>query len=423
MGDPLFRGRLVDAPFAVIDTLSPPIAAAPPRRQLLAATTVVIALHAVLLTGLPDWSRSIRPGEQGTAFETRLIAPPAPTPAPASPPAAAPTPPVVAAPPPNPRAERARPRTLPRPARAQPAEPPAPAPEATDSPSVEPTPDTPSPTSSTQASSSATAEPSLIGPRPPGSFGGGSAPQAITPPLAAAEATAALQWAASAGDAPTVVPPAASVSYRTAVNIGGQADNLTTTLNWRHDGRQYDARWALYGPRFGDHSRTSTGLLAPQGLVPVEAALRTTDAQTVRFDYAAEQLRFASGSAPLRAGTQDRLSVLLQLGALLAGDVARYPVGSHIELPAAHARGPGSWRFEIEAEDRLVAFKGQELPTLRLVHTPQDAADARIEVWLSRGVHYLPVRVRITEANGDTVEHTMQSAYTQQVPGASTLTR
>ena len=69
-----------------------------------------------------------------------------------------------------------------------------------------------------------------------------------------------------------------------------------------------------------------------------------------------------------------------------------------------------------------MAPTGQELPTLRLVHTPLDGRDARIELWLARGVHYLPVRVRVTEANGDTVEHTMLSAFTQQVPRHGTST-
>ena len=386
---------------------------------MLAATALVIALHALLLVGLPELGRIIRPGVLGTAFVTRMIAPPAPAPL-ARPAAAPPAAPVAAAPPPVAQADRARAPTPPRPARPRPTEPPPPV--VADNPSAQPSPDTPPTPRSAQANSAATAEASLLGPRPPGSFGGGSAEQPITPPLAGAEAAAALQSAAGASDVPATVPPAASVSYRTEVYIGGQAVTLTTTLNWRQDGHQYDARWTLYGPRFGDHSRSSTGLLAPQGLVPVDAALRTTEAQTVRFDYATQQLLFASGSAPLRAGTQDRLSVLLQLGAWLAGDAARYPVGSRIELPAAHAHGPGTWRFEVEAEERLVALKGQELPTLRLVHAPQDAADARLEVWLGRSLNYLPVRLRITEANGDTVEHTMQSAYTQQVPGARTAT-
>ena len=58
--------------------------------------------------------------------------------------------------------------------------------------------------------------------------------------------------------------------------------------------------------------------------------------------------------------------------------------------------------------------------TTHLLHEPQDAGDARIEVWLGRQIDYLPARVRITEANGDTFEHTVQTAYIETVPTAST---
>ncbi|MFT4194508.1 DUF3108 domain-containing protein, partial [Ottowia sp.] len=269
-----------------------------------------------------------------------------------------------------------------------------------------------------QAAGGLEPEPSLLGPPPLGSFGGKSAPEPITPPLPTDEAGLALDAAAAAGDAPAQVAPAAEITYLTNASYGGQAVTMRTTLDWRQDGRLYQAKWVLYSPRFGDHTRTATGLLAPQGLVPAQAALSTSKPQEMRFDYPARQVHFSATGAdePLRPGMQDRLSVLLQLGALLAGDPARYPVGTRIELPAAHPHGAGTWRFEVQAEEPVAALANRELPTLRLLHEPENAQDARVEVWLGRTVNYLPVRVRVTEPNGDTVEHTMQDAYTQRVP-------
>ncbi len=385
-------------------TLSFP--AAPPRRQLLAATVLAVAAHALLLLGLPHLGQGVRAGMQGTAFVTRLVAPPARRPeATPPPPAPQPEPPQAqAAPPPAPTAERPRP--------------PVPRPTARPRPKPAETPPTEQASFSAKAAGGVEPEPSLLGPPPLASFGGKNAPQPITPPLPTDEARATLDVAAEAGDAPAQVAPAAELGYLTSARIGGQAAEFATTLNWRQDGRLYDAKWALYSPRFGEHTRVATGLLAPQGLVPVEAALRTPEAQTMRFDYPARQLHFSAtgADAPLRPGAQDRLSVLLQLGALLAGDARRYPVGTVIELPAAHPHGPGTWRFAVQAEEPVAAMKGRDVPALRLVHAPENAQDARVEVWLGRTVNYLPVRVRITEPNGDTVEHTLQTAYTQSVP-------
>ena len=121
---------------------------------------------------------------------------------------------------------------------------------------------------------------------------------------------------------------------------------------------------------------------------------------------------------PLAAGTQDRLGVLIQLGARIAGDPERYPPGQTIELPAVRPTGIGRWRFVVEADETLEALKGQNLPTVRLVHEAQDDQDVRIELWLGRTLDYLPVRLRITEAGGDTVEHDLVTAWARPTPVA-----
>jgi hypothetical protein len=373
-------------------TLPPFRAAAPFRRQLLAAVALAVALHVLLLTGLPRLAFKPRPSEPDAAFVTRLVAPPPPPPpAPepeSEPPAPEPAAPAVEAPRPP------RPKPAPRP------KPPPAAPK----PSVAQT-DVPA---------------SLLAPPPLASFGGGgSAAMPIAPPLPAEDAALALKFAAGAGDAPARVAPSAEITYRTVGQFGGQAIDLQTKLNWRQDGQSYEARWVLYAPLIGEYTRSAAGLLSPRGLTPVTAALRTSQTQQdMRFDYAAQQVHFGAPDtdAPLRPGMQDRLGALLQLGALLAGDPARYPVGASIELPAAHPCGPGVWRFSVEAEARVTALQGRELPTLRLLHQPEDERDARIEVWLGPTVNYLPVRLSITEANGDTVEHTMQTAQALRPP-------
>lgn len=208
--------------------------------------------------------------------------------------------------------------------------------------------------------------------------------------------------------------------------IGGQAfERIPSPLNWRQDGRLYDARWALYSPHIGEHTRTSTGLLAPQGLIPITASLRTPELQTTHFDYATERVRFdrdgdnGDADMPLPAGALDRVGALIQLGALLSADPERTVAGQVIKLPAARNATVGLWRFTVEGEENLPALQTEQVPTVHLIHLPQDAQDARIDVWLGRTLDFLPVRLRINEPNGDTVEYNVQTAYTQQVPTAT----
>jgi hypothetical protein len=126
-------------------------------------------------------------------------------------------------------------------------------------------------------------------------------------------------------------------------------------------------------PKVGEQTRSTIGLIAPQGLVPVRAESRTPDAQEIGFDYNTRQVWFsaAGAHAPLVPGAVDRLSVLFQLVPCW-GDPARYPVGSTIELAGGHLRGAGLWSFVVEPNEDLPALGDQTVPTIRLVHAPHD---------------------------------------------------
>ena len=369
------------------------------RRQLLAVTLLVVLLHALLLFGLPRLGRIVSAGQNTPAFETRLIAPPAPTPADTP---RAPEAPPAPAPPPAPAAKRAPvDRT---PARPRPSSKPRPAPAGTDT--------------------ATPAEPSLFTVKSPVGFGGGSLAVAITPPLSDTQADVVLAFEQAQDGAPPVrIPRASWLSYQTTGVIGGQPLDTTTTLNWRQDGRWYDAEWRLFTNLTGDRTRITTGLLTPQGLAPVSARLGYESVPS-RFDYDARRVHFGASdtSARLKPGMQDRVGALLQLGSLLAGDPARYPQGSVIEMPAAHERGPGQWRFAVLADEDVSVLGGKSVPTVRLLHTPDDAQDARIEVWLGRSLDYLPARLMITEPNGDRVDSTLSTAIAQPTPTPSAAT-
>ncbi|MBN8557330.1 MAG: DUF3108 domain-containing protein, partial [Burkholderiales bacterium] len=79
---------------------SHPLPTAPPR-QLVTATLVVVAIHALLLLGLPRLDRMSPAGQDAGTFVTRLIAPSSADAVPA-PIAAAPPPQVTAPPRPRP---------------------------------------------------------------------------------------------------------------------------------------------------------------------------------------------------------------------------------------------------------------------------------------------------------------------------------
>lgn len=427
-----------------------------PRRALAALTVLVAALHALVLFGLPRWTGGPdAPRDERMAFHTRMLEPsPPPSPSPSrAPETAAPAAPSAAAEPaPVPkRAAPPRPRPAPvlRPAA------PAPAPEpAADS--VPPQDASPSPAIPTAAEPAADTDAAMPAPAPPAeasqaddsasptaaatgdaaapsaasAVAAAAAPPASTPASAASSPAVAVAPAASASapddlrnagveirppngpatDASAHPPPVQlPPSVRLTFEVSGEARKFNyranATLVWKRDGDHYEARQEIKAFLLGSRSQSSTGLVTPAGLQPQRFVDQARNAQTASFDFAAGRATFSGGNAPaaIAAGAQDRLSVFIQLGALLAAAPERYPDGTRITLTTVGARNADRWAFSIEGTEMLDLPIGPT-PALKLQRLPRrDARDAdqKAELWLAPSLGFLPARIRITQGNGD----------------------
>lgn len=387
--------------------------AGPIPKPLLGAAALAVVIHALLLWGLPWLQPHARTLLSTGALSTRVVAPSQHPSANVSP--APPESPSLTQPPPP---TKSRPKSRPR------AEPPAEAraPKAGKAVPAQAEPSTPTAPQASVASSGTASDASLLGPPPPGAFGGGSTPQALQPPLPPEEAAKVVALAGTASDGEVRLPRSAELTYRSIGVVGNQPFDVATKLTWRHNDHYYEARWTLFTPKIGEQTRVSTGVTGPSGLLPVLASLRTPNAQDMRFDYESMRLFLTTpeATATLRPGAQDRLSVLLQMAAMVAGDSERYAKpGTGIDLPAVHPDRVGRWHFVVQDTLPIEALKEKMLPALHLLHEPQDPTDVRLEVWLGRTLDYLPVRLHVTEANGDTADYVVQSAYTRPVPAAA----
>ena len=114
-----------------------------------------------------------------------------------------------------------------------------------------------------------------------------------------------------------------------------------------------------------------------------------------------DSIRFSNNApdATWLPGAQDRLSLFLQLGALLQARPDAYPSGSTIELQVAGTGSADIWRFEIGQVEPLSLPAGT-VSALRLVRSPRQEHDNTVEVWLAPAHRYLPARIRITDADG-----------------------
>lgn len=372
------------------------------RRALGVALVLALGLHAALLLRWSLPSQLVRAGASVGTVSTRMIAPPAPPSLPVAPEEPAPEPVVEPiTPPPTPEA---RPAPRPKPAqRTRTAPPKAPAP-------VTP------PSALGAAEGSLDPRASLLAPPPMGDFGGSRPQVPVTASLEGEDAEQALQFAQSGEPVPATLPRGATLEYKAQGQLNGDTVSSTFTLAWRRTDDVYEADWESTSPALAALRMASVGLLAPQGLLPVEAGPRTGGAEPARFDYAERSVHFAASgqSAALRPGTQDELSAIIQLGASLGGDAARFEPGQTFQVPMAHGDTVQAVRWFVEEQETITALGNRPIQAIKLSRLPlggnRPAASARLEVWLAEALDYLPLRMRWSWPDGQAVDAMVSTA-------------
>jgi len=212
------------------------------------------------------------------------------------------------------------------------------------------------------------------------------------------------------------LPPATpAASARLVYDVQGQAKGLSyhahAKLDWRAEGSRYWADLEISAFLIGSRSQTSRGEIGPQGLMPLRFGDRRRGGErAVHFDHAHQRIRFSNNTpdAPLMAGAQDRLSVFLQLGALLQARPTAYPEGGQVRVQVAGTGGAEVWVFQVGPLQTLDLPSGA-VSAVRLWRGPRRDHDSTVEIWLAPALQYLPVRVRVTEDDGAFADQVLRS--------------
>ena len=247
---------------------------------------------------------------------------------------------------------------------------------------------------------------------PPSAIGAAAAspsPQPDKPPEPGSTTTSSLA-AATAAQAAAEVQNAKKVTYAAPALLlyDGRGEekgfkySASGELWWQPEALRYSARLELAAFGFRVRTWTSKGELTDGGLQPLRFGDKPRGAeQATHFQRDKGIISFSANNAdvPLQAGAQDKLSALLQLSALFAGEPARFVAGTSIRFQAADAHRAEVWDFKVGGTENL-ELPGGTLRSTRFTKEPTVEFDQRIEVWLAPDMQFLPVRIRITEANG-----------------------
>lgn len=234
-------------------------------------------------------------------------------------------------------------------------------------------------------------------------------------PAAAATLAASAPAAPPAGPSPTpvtamVLPASARLDYKMTGGSKGLTYYAKGEMDWQNKGSRYDARMTVSALFIGSRTLSSTGQIGDEGLAPSRFSDRSRTEVAAHFEPDKGQISFSANTpaVPWSPGAQDRVSVFLQLGGMLAGNPAGFPVGSAITMLTVGPRDADNWTFVVESEEALSLPFG-DLATLKLSRKPRREYDQTVEIWFAPALGYLPVRSKITQANGDFVDQQLSA--------------
>jgi uncharacterized protein DUF3108 len=206
------------------------------------------------------------------------------------------------------------------------------------------------------------------------------------------------------------LPPPVRMKYEMTATYRGLPLQGEGELSWRHDGKEYELQLEARSPLLGTRRQRSVGRVTAQGLEPLHFWDKSRSEQAAHFDRERGRVTFSNNQpdAPLAAGVQDRLSVVLQLAATVAAQPAAFPPGTQVAISTASVREAETWVFAVDREEDL-QLPGGTVRALKLQRLPRREYDQKLELWLAPRMDYAPVRIRLTSPNGDTVDQRWSS--------------
>jgi len=131
--------------------------------------------------------------------------------------------------------------------------------------------------------------------------------------------------------------------------------------------------------------------------------------RAAHFEAAPKKISFSSNtpSIELQSGAQDQVSLFIQMAA--ADSAKNFKLGSELNVQTATARDAVNWTLTYKSDDPI-EVNGNRLETQRWVCLPRGKFDSQIEMWLSQAHGGMPVRIKITQVNGNFIDMEMRDA-------------
>ncbi|MDB5966707.1 MAG: hypothetical protein JWQ72_3207 [Polaromonas sp.] len=201
------------------------------------------------------------------------------------------------------------------------------------------------------------------------------------------------------------LPPSVLLEYKMVGASKGLNYQANAELFWNNGGGYYDAYMKVSALFIGSRTMTSSGQITGTGLAPARFGDKFRNELAAHFLPDQRKIVFSANTpdAPWIEGAQDRVSVFLQLGGILAARPGDFPPGSEVTFYTVGPRETDTWTFVVEGQETLTVLDA-EMPTVKVIRKPRREFDQKVEIWYAPSLGYLPVRNRITQQNGDYID-------------------
>ena len=199
----------------------------------------------------------------------------------------------------------------------------------------------------------------------------------------------------------TQLPPAVTLRYD--MQRGGLRGN--GELQWRPGADRYELKLEGHVAGLTILTQVSQGGFDAAGIAPQ----RFTDRRIRRpltaanFQREVGKITFSGPQTeyPLHAGAQDRLSWMIELGAVVAAEPALGIADAKIVMFVSGSHGDaGVWVFRCLGPDAVDSRSGS-VAAIHFKREPRGPYDTTVEVWLDPKRHHLPVRATLRAGPND----------------------
>jgi len=199
----------------------------------------------------------------------------------------------------------------------------------------------------------------------------------------------------------TQLPPAVTLRYdmqRGALHGNGE-------LQWRPGADRYELKLEGRVAGLTVLTQVSQGGFDGAGIAPQ----RFTDRRIRRpltaanFQRDAGKITYSGPQTeyPLHAGAQDRLSWMIELGAVVAAEPALGRADAKVTMFVSGSHGDaGVWVFRSMGPD-VVDSRSGRVDAIRFKREPRGPYDTTVDVWLDPKRHHLPVRATLRAGPND----------------------